>query len=368
MRIGAMFIEQGQLLPPDLARVLDDQRRDPRRLVSLLIDNNLVPFDVGSRILGEQRRVPFLQTKHLQARRANVAKLIPAELGRTWGAIPIGRTSTGTLIIAARDPSAHLQEAMAQAAGCKVAIVIAPASRVDALIAEEYGPPPADEFDVDLDSALREMPDRSSPPPADMDILDPISVRLALTDLDDVRVTKDPSQSGMLAVMAGARSGARTLPPSPPSLEVTRTALERASSRDEATDAVMAFVAGSWHSGLVVAIRDTQALGYRGHGPAIGAIETLVVELGEPSTLRRAVESKRTSIHLVDSPAQRELGRRLGSASLAASPIVVGARVIAAIVVGEPIQGLGETERWIGELGRLAQMLAKAYQRLLEGG
>ncbi|HTR52703.1 MAG TPA: hypothetical protein VMJ10_18440 [Kofleriaceae bacterium] len=368
MRIGGMLIEQGEIQPPQLARVLEDQRRDPRRLISLLIDNDVVPFDVGSRVLGEQRRVPCLLTKHLQARSAKVAQLIPAELGRTWGAIPVGRTSTGTLIVAARDPSAQLLGVLTQAAACKVAVVIAPASKVDALIAEEYGPPPADEFDVDLDSALRDMPDRSSPPPPDMDILNPASVRLALADLDDVRVTKDPSQSGMLAVMAGARSGARTLPPPPPSLDSTRALLERATSRDEATDAAMAFIAGSWHAGLVVAIRDTQALGYRGHGPAIGAIETLVVELAEPSTLRRAVESKRTSIHLVDSPAQRELARRLGSASLAAAPIIVGARAIAAIVVGEPIQGLGETERWIGELGRLAQMLAMAYQRLLEGG
>ncbi|HEY1558841.1 MAG TPA: hypothetical protein VGF94_28655 [Kofleriaceae bacterium] len=361
MRIGGLLIEQGALKPAELQRALDEQRHDARRLISMLVDSGSVPFDVGSRALGEQRGVPCLLTKHLVARDATCAQLVPGELGRTWGAIPIGRTSSGTLIIAARDPSPQLHTIFAQAAACKVVLVIAPASWVDALIGKEYGAPPVDEFDVDLDSALRDVRD---PPPPDMDVLAPESVRLALADLDDVRVVKDPSQSGQLLAVAGARS----LPSSPPTLDATRDALERATSRDEATDAAMAYVAGSWHAGLVVAIRDGRAIGYRGHGPGIGAIDTLAIELGEASTLRRAVESKRTSIHLVDSPAQRELAKRLGSMSLAAAPVVLGSKVIAAIVVGEPIQGFGETERWIGELGRLAQLLGKAYQRLLEGG
>lgn len=378
MRIGELLIEQRKVSSAELARVLEDQRRTGQRLASLLIARGLVDFDDASRALGTQRGVPSVLGKHLAARDPALARVIPPELGRGRGVLPIGRSSSGVLVVCARDPSPALQAEVAKAARAQVTLVIVPASRLDELIAEAYGAVPAaidveisgavQEFEVDLGSAV-EIPSPAAagmqPPPPDMDALDPASVRLALADLDDARVTKDPSQSGQMTAM----SGVRALPKAPPpTFEATREALERAASRDAATDAAMAFVAGFWIASALLAVRGTTAVGLRGHGPALGAIESLTVSLDQPSTVKAAIDSKRSSIRLYDTPPQRELARRLGSSSMAAAPIIAGTQALAVLVVGEPIHGLGDTERWISELGRLAQLLGQTYERIRGAG
>jgi hypothetical protein len=230
-----------------------------------------------------------------------------------------------------------------------------------------------------------------APPLPDMDALDPESVRLALTDLDDVRVTKDlpanvlagagPTLPPPMSALAAAppppptlppatkpAAPKPTLPPPPPTIAATGEALELAQTRDDATEAVMRFVAGHWVSGAVLAIREDAAIGYRGHGAAIGKAETFVIPLLSPSTVQRAVETKRTSIQGADSHAQSELARRLGTREPCAAPILVRGEVIAVIVVGDTIHGaLGDTERRIAELGRLARMLGTAWERVLGG-
>jgi hypothetical protein len=356
MRIGELLVEQRKLSPADLEQALEVQPGHGRRLISLLIATGQLDFDTGSRALGEQRGFPALLMKHLAARDPMLAKLIPAELGRAWGALPIGRATNGNLIIGARDPSPQLKTRLAEATRSNVTLVIAPAARIDLLLAEEYGSA-VDEFDVDLGSDVELPP---VPPMPDMSALDPESVRLALTGLDDVRVKKDITPVPQFFM----QSRTPTLPPTKPTLFAAAQAIEAAATRDAATDAAMTFIAGSWVSALVLAIRGQVAIGYRGHGAAIGKVDAIAIPLDIPSTLNSAIETKRSSIRLFDSSAQRELAKRLGSPSLAAAPIVVADQVVAAIVVGQPIQGLGDTERWIGELSRLARLLGEAYDRI----
>ena len=368
MRIGELLLGQGKLRQSELALALEEQRRTKKRLVSMLVELRKLDFDDGSRALGEQRAMPCVLTKHLTARDPSLAKLVPSELGRVRCALPIGRASNGSLIVCVREPDPQLQQLLAETTKSAVTLVIAPASRLEELVAGEYGGAAHDDFDVDLGSAVNLPPapvvtfsPPSQPPLPDMDALDPESVRLALTDLDDVRVAKDPGQSGQLPAM-GKRP--TTLPPSPPTFDQTREALERAPTRDEATAAAMRFVAGRWVSGVVLAIRGEQAIGYRGHGAQLGKVETVVVPLAAPSTVQRAFETRRTSIQLVNGPAQDELARRLGTSSIAAAPVQVQGQVVAVLVVGDPIHGLGDTERSIAELGRIAGQLGTAYERV----
>ncbi|MGE5184351.1 MAG: hypothetical protein ACM31C_19915 [Acidobacteriota bacterium] len=364
MRIGELLLGQGKIRQSELALALDEQQRSGKRLVSLLVAARKLDFDDGSRALGEQRGMPCVLTKHLSARDPSLAKLLPAELGRTRCALPIGRASNGALIVCVREPDKQLQEMLAATTKGTVTLVLAPATRLEELVGAEYGPA-HDDFDVDLGSAIGLPPAPApplQPPMPDMDALDPESVRLALTDLDDVRVAKDPGQSGQLQAQGKRPS---TLPPPPPTFDQTRSAIERAATRDEATDIVMRFVAGRWVASVVLAIRGDRAIGYRGHGSALGKVETIVVSLAAPSTVQRAIETRRTSIQLVNGPAQDELSRRLGTSSLSAAPVIVREHVVAAIVVGDPIHGLGDTERSIAELGRLAQLLGGAYERVL---
>jgi len=362
MRIGERLLEQRKIRQSALSLALDEQKRAQRRLVSMLIKAGVLEFDDGSRALGEQRGVPCVLEKHLAARDPDVAKLVPAELARSWCVLPIGRTSGGALIVCARDPDAHLAELLEKQVKTKVTLVISPATRLEGLVATAYGDAPHDEFDVDLGSALGLPTAAPQPPPPDMSLLDPETIRLALTDLDDVRVAKD-DKVGTIPPTNAARGGS-TLPPAPPSLDTTRSALDQADSRDAATDVAMKFVAGRWRSGLVLALRGTSAVGYRGHGSSVGSLHTLSVSLADPSTVQRAIETRRTSIQLVNGSAQDELARRLGTSALSASPVLLAGQVVAVIVVGDPIRGLGDTERTVGELCKLTQMLGAAYERL----
>jgi hypothetical protein len=388
VRIGELLLGQRKVRPSELQRCVDEQAAHGKRLVSLLIRVGALEFDDGSRALGEQHGMACVLAKHLAAREPMLAAMIPAELARAWCALPIGR-SKGALIVCVRDPGAQLKAQLEKQIRGDVMLVISPALRLEGLVADTYGPAPPEEFDVALDSALDLDPaptppkpptpptSKPQPPPPivppmpDMHALDPESVRLSLTDLDDARVTKDPTQSGQLTAAAKAqpRPGSKartTLPPPPPTIAATSEALELAGSRDDATEAVIRFLAGHWVAGLVLAIREEAAIGYRGHGDAIGQVESLVVSLLSPSTVQRAVETRKTAIQGYTSATQEELARRLGTVSPSASPVLVTGQVVAVIVVGDAIHGkLGDTERALAELGKLAQLLGTAWERVL---
>ncbi len=220
-RIGDILLERRLIKPNDLQRSLGEQRATGKRLCSLLIARGLLDFDDAARALGEQKRVSCALTKHLANRDATLARLLPAELGRAVCAIAIGRRRDGELIVCARDPDQALQKALEAAVDGPVLMVIAPATRLEHLVSQAYGTSPDGEFDVDLMTgpipSLDLDPDEDvfeiQPPMPDLDLLDPDSVRLALTDLDDSRVAKDFSQSGQFAIN---RTPTKPQPPPPP--------------------------------------------------------------------------------------------------------------------------------------------------------
>ena len=378
MRIGDLLLAKGLVRASDLARAVEDQPRMGRRLCSILVTYGAIDFDDAARALGEQRGCPCALAKHLENRDAALTALIPAELGRASNVLPIGRSSNGTLIVAARDPAPALRATLERLLGA-VALVITPATRLEQLIASAYGAAPHDEFDIDLDSAVDLQPlwpeapaAAMSPPPADVDMLDPDSIRMALSDLDDERVAKDPTQSGLLQIntMASSASlkitgsntsGAFRLPAAAPSIEATKLALEHVGTRDAASDLAMSFVAGRWRSGAIVVIRDATAIGYRGHG--IADLAELHLPLRLASTVQRAFETKRLANSSPPSPAQDQLVRVMRTSAIVAAPVVVADDVIAVIAAGESIHGTADTAA-ATELGQLVQSLGAAYDRI----
>lgn len=390
MRIGELLVEQRKLRQSELSRALTEKPAD-KRLCSFLIARGLVDFDDASRALGEQLGVPCALAKHLAGRDPELARLIPAELGRMSCALPIGRTSKGAVIVCVRDPSESVFAALRQATSAEIMMVIAPANRLEHLVLTAYGAAPSDEFDVDFsttglgDNLVTSPPkvaakiEQNLPPMPDMSALDPASVRLALTDLDDVRVDKDPSQSGQIPKVG--RPPSEPLPPvvavvkpkraqtadpratRPMSLGMMSVGLEHATSREGATDLVLAYVATRWISGLVLAIRDKRAIGYRGHG--VSMPELVTVPLAVPSTISRAVETKFVSAEAPASPAQELLVRALNEPTgVAAAPVVVGGNAVAVIAVGDPIDRDSTGEHSAADLGMLAEALSSAYTRI----
>jgi hypothetical protein len=239
-------------------------------------------------------------------------------------------------------------------------LVIAPALRLEDLVTAAYGANEVEEFDVDFSSAVKPMPDLAA--------LDADSVQYALTDLDDERVAKDPSQSGaMNARDALAIGTVRPRPATPLTFDAMRFALERAASRDAATDLAMQFVAQRWRAGVLLAIRGDRAAGYRGHGLPQRDLEGLVLPLDTPSTVQRAIETRRTWVQPAPGPAQDQLIRVLGTTGVCAAPVLANDEIVAVLAVGEPVRDddvFDGTDTSITDLGRLADVLGTAYSRI----
>lgn len=377
MRIGELLVEQRKLRQSDLTRALAEATPG-KRLCSILIKRGLVDYDEAARALGEQKGVPCALAKHLAGRDANLASLIPPELGRSSFALPIGKSSRGDVIVCVRDPAPALLATLERAIGQKVTMVITPASRLEDLLVEAYGDSPVEEFDVDFSSQveapnLTRTPTGMRPPLPDLAALDPDSVRLSLTDLDDVRVDKDPSQSGQLPIVgSGARP--KTIPPmSRPirptpnpahvmTLDAMQAALDQATSREAATDVVLSYVSTRWLAALVFAVRDKMAMGYRGY--RVIAPESITLPLTSPSTVQAAVESRAVVAQRPNGVTQDSLMRALsGPTNPAAAPVLVGGRAVAVLAVGDPVEG--NLSHAAHDLETLAMALGSAYERIL---
>ncbi|MEO8701950.1 MAG: hypothetical protein ABI867_18035, partial [Kofleriaceae bacterium] len=204
IRVGEILLEHGWVDAPSLQRAIAEQRHTGKRLCSLLIARGLLDPDHASRALGQQHEVAAVLQRHFENRDRSLAQLLPAALARACFALPIGRNREGAVIVCVRDPRRELDAVIAQAIHGSVMIAVGPASQLERLIDLAYEPAPSDEYDVDLttgpiatiDFDTRHLPDLSA---------------LALVELDDVRVAKDPSQSGALIGMRPT-----TIPPFAP--------------------------------------------------------------------------------------------------------------------------------------------------------
>jgi hypothetical protein len=401
MRIGELLVEQRKLRESDLARALEE-KPPGKRLCSYLIEKGLIDFDDASRALGMQKGVAAMLTKHLAGRDPKVASLIPSELGRGSCALPIGRSSKGAVVVAVRDPAPALLAALRQAVNADIVMIIAPASRIEALVAEAYGTASSEELDIDFDVAIEapehrppqpapprtySRPNQPQPPLPDMSALDPESIRLSLTDLDDERVEKDPTQSGQFKLPSSlppaqpstapplsslaartttmsTRNKTPSSPTRPTTLEALQLALDRAATREIATDLVLAYIATRWVAGLVLAIRERSAIGYRGH--AVDAPESVTVSLGSPSTVQRAVQTRSVSVEAPSGVGQATLTHALsGPTAPAAAPVIVGGQPVAVIAVGDPLDGAQARDTAAADLARIAEALGNTYKRFM---
>ncbi len=366
VRIGDLLVEKGLVHARDVAAALSST--EVGRLCSVLIARGVLEFDIAARALGEQRGVPAALARHLEGRDTSLAAKLPSDFGRASCALPIGRTTGGAMIVAARDPDAALRTSLERLVG-SVTLVVTPATRLEQLIAAAYGDAPRDEFDIDIDSAVDLWP--LDPPPPDVDMLDPDSIRMALSSLDDVRVAKDPNQSGLIQMSTVSSSpsiklqpAGRALPPAAPKIAAILEALERAASREVASDLAMSFIAGRWLAGAIVVVRDDTAIGYRGHG--IADLAELHLPLRLPSTIARAVQTQRTRSEMPPSPAQDQLARVLHAQAITAAPVIVEGRVMAVVATGDSIHGSADTNA-ANELGQLAYALGEAWDRIRRG-
>lgn len=190
VRIGELLLQHGWVDQANLHRALAEQAlAGGKRICSLLIARGLLDPDLAARALGEQHDVAAVLQKHLDHCEPPLASLLPPALARSLFALPIGHTRAGELIVCVRDPSPDVAAALRRALDRPVVIAIAPASQLEKLIDASYEDTEG-EFDVDLTTGTQLEPIATPLDPAMPDL-----TSFALVELDDVRVTKDHSQS-----------------------------------------------------------------------------------------------------------------------------------------------------------------------------
>lgn len=352
MRVGEILLEHGWVEPRALQRAISEHRLAGKRLCSLLVARGLVEFDQASRALAQQHGVAAALAIHLERRDRKLATMLPSTVGRASFALPLGRTGRGELVICVRDPSKQLAALLEKTAREPVTIAVAPASKLEPLIDAAYEPAAEGEYDVDMSTGP--IPPLGSPDYPGIMNLDADS--LALVDLDDAGVYRDPTQ---VDPMIGPRT-----PTMPPFRSPLPSDLTAARSRDAAIDAAMRFAAGRWSAALLVAIDDGRAPAVRGHGGQLTRdnLAAVVVPLSTPSLIDAAYQRKRsvTRDDVGPSAVDDRLVALLGSPRApCAAPIVVASRVVAVLVVGDPAGGGANAE----DLERIASALADSFRR-----
>jgi hypothetical protein len=380
-RIGEILVAHRWVEPAALARALAEQRHTGKRICSLLIARGMLDPDHAARALANQHNVPGVLQKHLEHRDRALAQLLPAALARATIALPIGRTRNHELLICVRDPRPDLAATLAAAVGAPVVIVVAPAHQLEQLVKQVYDSlprPPDDDDGVDVDLSTRPIAIIRDLFPMLGDPLDRLGT-MTLVELDDVRVAKDPSQSGQRAKVASRTIAplpprttsapviARTTTPRPlhgPTLDATLAAIGNAAASDDATDAAMWFLAQRFHHAVWFAIDAGVALGERGHGEGLSpeVIQAIAVPLGAPSIVQLAHDTRALATDLPAGTIQDRLTRSLGTPRTAAAvPIEIDARVAYVLAVGDASH---TPDRAVDELAQLGQALGAAYDRL----
>jgi MshEN domain len=101
--LGALLAEAGLLAEAEIDLALSTARREHKRLGEVLTELGLVtPADIV-RLVAEQRGLPFVDLARLPVD-PSAARLLPAELARSFRSLPIGFVR-GLPVVALADPS-----------------------------------------------------------------------------------------------------------------------------------------------------------------------------------------------------------------------------------------------------------------------
>jgi len=402
MRIGELLLERSWVDQAGLDRAIAAQHKEKVRLCTLLVQRGLLDNDHAARALADQHGVPFALTRHLEQRDPLLAKLVPAALARQLWAVPIGRGKTGELVIAVRDPNEEVRARLADACGLGVVVAVAPEGLLAKVVDIAYArvptqpvkklraPSVVEEFEVDLNTG---------PVPKIADDEIPFA-SLNLVELDDIGVTKDFNQiSGQFPVVPRTMTPPAMVPvkrlgtdaendllPAPRpgtaptgdvaprritrelrvNLRDTLAELAAATSRDDATEIAMAFVAVRWTASLMFSIKEGAALGHRGHGPNLTAatIAAVVVPLTASSIVGAAHDAKKIVTTAGAGAIQARLTTMLGFPDTPiAAPILVAGKVASILAVGDPQGDPIGTDRT--ELEKLCAALGAAFARII---
>jgi hypothetical protein len=143
VRLGELLVSAKLISQGSLDEALAIQKRDGRRLGTILVEQGFVSEAHVTQLLGQQLSVPWVSLHHIDLTPALLA-LVPAELAERCCLIPIHlrkvRGLGNVLYVAMDDPSnRQVVEEVAQTTGLPIRTMIAPPSDIRAALYREYG-------------------------------------------------------------------------------------------------------------------------------------------------------------------------------------------------------------------------------------
>lgn len=353
-RIGEILLLHEAVEPWVLTHTLREQPGTSQRLVSLLISRAQLDPDAGTLALAAQLDYPGAMQRHLERADRAVLDAIPAELGRRWVVLPLGRSRSDGLVVVARDPTPFLAAALSHVARTTVELAVTPAAQLERLVRAAYG-------ELEVGPVPDEPAPRTQVP----------SQRLAVHELrldDDAPALAHPRTVSRVLLdttpdLPRGRSTGRSTSTITRDLDGTLARIAAASNRGAAEQHVLAFAARQWAAALLASVEGGVAIGRRGHGARLGEVAGLRLPLEAPSILQLAVTTGHASTSVPASALQARLSTLLGDATApVAAPVVVDGAVIGLLAVGDPVRS--ELRNPAVQLGALADALAAAYERL----
>ena len=276
MRIGEILILREALDPWVLNRTLQEQPATGQRLVSVLISRALIESDDGTLALSEQQNYPGAMQRHLERRDPSVIDAIPAEVGRRWGVLPIGRSRRGGLVVVARDPTPILAASLQHIAKTQIELAVTPAIQLERLLRSSYG-----ELEVD-EAVPRELP---ALPASGSGAIDFANLQL---DAEDPTIRRPRTVSRVLLDPTPELPRARKAPSITKELDGTLQQIERAINRAAAEQHAMRFAEQRWSASLLMTISEGAAIARRGHGARLSSVDGIIVPVDAPSMIQRA--------------------------------------------------------------------------------
>lgn len=334
MKLGELLVHSGVIDARQLDAALRHQVVYGGRLGTNLIELGHADVDQVSHGLARQHSVPAALTKHFHSANPAALRVVPRELAARHAMVPIAFAETrhGRRLVACfRAPENDKAiAAIAKAAGIEVLPSVAAELMIYYWLERAYNvprqqrykhvqpgraaappePEPSD-VDIDIDEAEAEAEEPEAPPATEPDM--PSELQLVAIDSDGVQT--DFSQ---YSIVGGQRDSlidlGRTTPPSgmpattpPPAAPATAPhdeqpltaaqaiqAIRAAPTREQVSDAELAFLRTGFAAGLILVVKGDIALGYRGFGGQFDdtTVESILVPLGVPSMFRLTAESR----------------------------------------------------------------------------
>ena len=402
MRLGEMLVRDGRLTEAKLKDALFTQARDGGRLGTVLVELGLVDLEALTVYLGLELGIPIATGAMLERAKRSAVRLLQPANAFKHKCIPLV-VQDRQLIAAIEEPhDLATLEALAQITGYRVLPRVAPEMRIYYYIERYYGvarparfvrfgdTPRGSESAADTGLPARPLPGL---PPASTTPVAAIgpnprlrtakpvpsfeeseALELDAEDLIDSLDADDTAPADVARTQEIPRPSTPTpappvavARPTPIAADDALTELATVTDRNRIIEVLLGFASGTFESGVLFAVRDHMAFGWKAFGslPGLRHVDHLLVPLDAPSVIHAAVAGGGVFHGAVaPSTVNSYLYKVLACpepAHAAAAVVTIGKRVVN-VLYGH---GSELTPLQLEDLRQICAVAAEAYARLI---